>query len=132
MHGLRRLWTWLTEAARQHWLPLLILFIPINWVVYQSDASNVLPLLPLPIVALAVGFFLRPRHVWLVWLASVVMLWIVVGYMGKYDDPGSGETTASILIEAFFWMLLGVFIPVWIGRLASRLVDSNRISANKG
>ena len=73
---LRRLVAWLVVAAREHWLALLILAVPINWVVYQSDASNAVPMLPLPIVAFAVGFFLRPRHVWLLWLGSVVLEWI--------------------------------------------------------
>jgi hypothetical protein len=115
---LRRLVAWLVVAAREHWLALLILAVPINWVVYQSDASNAVPMLPLPIVAFAVGFFLRPRHVWLLWLGSVVLEWIVVGYMGKYNDPTGGETVFSIMIEAFVWMAFGVLIPVWLGRFA--------------
>jgi hypothetical protein len=120
-------WQWVKEMARDHWLSLLILLAPINWVVYQSDkADNVLPLLPLPLVALIVGFILRPRHVWFVWLASVVMLWIVVGYMGKYNDSESGETVASIMVEAFLWMFLGVFIPIWLGRLARGEVEKPR------
>lgn len=116
MERFRRPLMWLKEAAREHWLALLILFPPINWVVYQSDADNALPFWILPLVALVVGYVLRPHHVWLVWLGSVVLVWIVVGYMGKYDDPGD-ETVASIMLEAFVWMFFGVLIPLWVGRL---------------
>jgi len=123
MNAYQRLWEWTKTAAREHWLPLLILLAPINWVVYRSDADNVLPLLILPLVALVVGLVLRPHHVWLVWLSSVVMLWIVAGYMGKYNDPGPDETVASIMIEAFVWMFLGVLIPVWFGRLTRAAID---------
>jgi hypothetical protein len=119
MNALQRIWAWVTMAAREHWLPLLILFVPINWVVYSSDASNVVPLLPLPIVAFFVGLLLWPRHVWILWLGAVIMEWIVVGYMGKFNDPGGGETTASIMIEAFFWMFFGVLLPAWLGRLVA-------------
>lgn len=117
MHAFPPILEWLKQAAREHWLPLLVLFVPINWVVYQSDADNVLPLLPLPIVAFVVGLVLRPRHVWLVWIGSVVMVWLVIGYMGKYNDPGPNETVASIMIESIIWMLLAVLVPAWFGRL---------------
>ena len=123
MNAYQRLWERTKMAACEHWLPLLILLAPINWVVYRSDADNVLPFLILPLVALVIGLVLRPRHVWLVWLSSVVMLWIVVGYMGGYSDPGPDETVVSIMIEAFVWMFLGVLIPVWFGRLTRAAID---------
>jgi hypothetical protein len=110
---------------REHWLPLLILVVPINWVVYQSDADNVVPFLILPLVALVIGIVLRPRHVWLVWLGSVVIEWIVVGYMGKYNDPGD-ETVGSIMIEAFVYMFIGVLVPVWFGRLIRAAIEQRR------
>ena len=74
-------------------------------------------MLPLPIVAFVIGLALRPRHVWLLWLGAVVVEWVTVIAWGRYDVPGSGETLTSIMIEAFFWMALGVLIPVWLGRL---------------
>lgn len=121
MNTLHRLAAWSKEAAREHWLPLLILAAPINWVVYQSDnAENIFPMLPLPAVAFAIGFALRPRHVWILWLGSVVIEWVVVGYMGKFNEPGGGETVASIMIEAFAWMAFGVLVPAWLGRVARR------------
>ena len=110
---------WLQEAVRDHWLALLILVVPINWVVYQADkAENVLPMLILPLTAFAVGFWLRPRHVWLIWLGSVVIQWVVMGAWGTYADAGPDETVASLILEAFGWMAFGVMIPVWLGRLA--------------
>lgn len=117
MSASRRVSQWLKQAVREHWLPLLILVAPVNWVVWQSDASNAILMLPLPLIALIVGFTFRPRHVWLLWLGSVVVEWITVGLWGKYSDPGAGETAFSIMIEAFGWMFFGVLIPLWLGRL---------------
>lgn len=118
--------SWAKAAAREHWRPLLILVAPINWVVWHSDAETAYPLLPLPLVALAVGALLRPRHVWFVWLASVVIEWVVVGIWGKYADPGQGETVASLMLEAFGWMAIGVLFPVWFGRFVRTTVDDLR------
>lgn len=117
---------WLKASAREHWLPLLIVAVPIFWVVWNSDASNALPMLPLPIVALAVGYFLRPRHVWLVWLGAVVIQWVAMLVLGGYGDPGPNETRLSITIEAFGWMAFGVLLPVWLGRLGRIAVDESR------
>lgn len=127
MSAIQRLSAWAMRALREHRLPLLILVPPIAWVVWQSDADTVFPLLVLPFVALLVGLALRPRHVWLLWLGSVVIEWIAVGLMGKYDDPSGNETAASIMIEAFAWMLFGVLIPVALGRLIrTDLIDEGR------
>ena len=118
MKALPRRGNWFQETVRDHWLPLVILIFPIIWVVYQSDkADNVIPMLPLPVVAFGIGLLLRPRYVWLIWLGAVVLEWITVIVWGKYNDPGSGETLLSIMIEAFFWMFFGVFIPLLLGRL---------------
>ena len=122
----QRAGNWLKTAAREHWLPLLILAVPIFWAVWNSDADNALPLLPLPIVALAVGFFLRPRHVWLVWLGAVVIQWVAMLALGDYGDPGPDETRLSITLEAFMWMAMGVLLPVWLGRLGRAVVDEGR------
>ncbi len=126
MTASKRTVEWLKSAGREHWLPMLILVAPIAWVVYQADkAENVLPMFPLPLVAIVVGFALRPRHVWLLWLGAVVTEWIVVLALGNYNDPESGETLTSIMIESFIWMLIGVLIPLWIGRGARTNWDGN-------
>ena len=125
MNVTQRLFTWLRRAAEEHWLPLAIIAVPIFWVVWNSDAPNVLPLLPLPIVALAVGFFLRPRHVWLIWLGAVVIQWVAMLVLGAYGDPGPDETRLSITLEAFFWMAFGVLGPVWTGRILRAAAEEN-------
>jgi len=105
---------------------MLILIAPIVWAVYQSDkAESTLPMLPLPLVAIIVGYVLRPRHVWLLWLGAVVAEWIIVLAFGMYNDPDSGETLASIMIEAFFWMFMGVLVPLWLGRLGRAIREEN-------
>ncbi len=126
----QRVWAWIEQAAREHWLPLLILVAPINWVVYQADkAENLAPMLPLPAVAFLVGLVLRPRHVWLVWLGAVVIQWATMAAWGAYATaatPGAGETPLSLTVEAFFWMAGGVLLPVWLGRLAGRAIRVGR------
>ena len=128
MADARSIIPWLKSAAREHWLPLLLLIPPVVWVVYQSDAENILPMLPLPLAAFLIGLVLRPRHPWLLWLGSVVFEWIVVIAWGKYDVPGSGETLTSIMLEAFFWMAAGVWLPVWIGRAIRTAYGAGRRS----
>lgn len=125
MNVTQRLATWGKTAAREHWLPLLILAAPISWAVWNSDASNVLPLLPLPIAALAVGYFLRPRHVWLIWLGAVVIQWVAMLVLGKYGDPGPDETRLTITLEAFGWMAFGVLGPAWTGRLVRAAAEED-------
>ena len=83
----QHIFTWIRQAAREHWLPLLILVAPINWVVYlASRADNSGPLLPLPVVAFVVGLVLRPRHVWLVWLGAVVIQWVTTAAWGGWPS----------------------------------------------
>jgi hypothetical protein len=122
---------WLQQAAREHRLPLLILVVPIFWVVYQSDAETAVPLLILPVAAFLVGAALRPRHVWLVWLGAVVIQWIAMGVLGKYNDPGPDETVVSLILEAFAWMAFGVLLPVWLGRFASSGLMRGRRPENR-
>lgn len=119
---------WLATAVREHWLPVLVLVAPIFWAVWNSDASNALPMLPLPIAALAVGFIFRPRHVWLIWLAAVLIQWIAMLVLGGYGDPGPDETRLSITVEAFMWMAIGVLGPVWTGRVARWIVEDKPLA----
>jgi hypothetical protein len=79
----------------------------------------------LPAVALVVGFVLRPRHVWLVWLGAVVIQWIAMGVLGKYVDP-EDETILSLILEAFGWMAIGVLLPTWLGRLVRAAIEDGR------
>lgn len=118
MRIFQRVVAWLKAAAFGHWKSLALLVLPITYVVWNSDADSVLPLLPLPIAAFFIGYLLIPRHVWIVWLGAVVIQWIAMGVLGAYGDPGPDETVGSLIIEAFFWMAGGVLLPLWLGRLA--------------
>ena len=79
----------------------------------------------LPLAAFAIGFVLRPRHVWLIWLGAVVIQWIAMGVLGVYADP-EDETVPSLLIEAFPWMAMGVLLPVWLGRVVRNNIEPGR------
>jgi len=126
MGAFSRLFAWLKVAAREHWLPLLILAVPINVVVWRSDTAGPLLVLSVPLGAAVVGLVLRPRHVWLVWLGSVVIEWIALAVWGKYSHAGPDETPLSLTLEAFAWMALGVLLPVWIGRFVGRGIRAGR------
>jgi hypothetical protein len=118
---------WSKTAAQQHWLPLLLLVVPIGLVVGGTELESTPFLLILPAAALAVGFGLRPRHVWLVWLGAVVIQWIAMGVLGKYSDP-EDETVLSLILEAFAWMAMGVLVPVWLGRTMRNAMEQSRHS----
>jgi len=120
-----RLETWLRVAAREHWQPLLLLVAPIAAVVWATRFEFALPLLILPGAAFTIGFVLRPRHVWIVWLGSVVIQWIAMGVLGKYADP-EDETVQSLIVEAFAWMAMGVLLPAWLGRTTRNIRDQGQ------
>jgi len=122
-----RPWKWFKTASQQHWLPLLLLVVPIGLVVWGTELEFALFLLILPAAALAVGFVLRPRHVWFVWLGAVVIQWVAMGVLGKYADP-EDETVLSLILEAFAWMAIGVLFPVWLGRTIRNIIEQNRRS----
>lgn len=111
---------WSANAAREHWRALAFLVLPIGIAVWSTGIESALPLLVVPIAAFAVGYLLRPRHLWLVWLGAVVIQWIAMGVLGKYANP-EGETVGSLILEAFPWMAMGVLLPTFLGRTLSRL-----------
>jgi hypothetical protein len=123
----RRTWEWFEAACRQHWLPLLLLVIPVGFVVWSTELEIGVLLLALPAAAFVVGFAFRPRHVWLVWLGAVVIQWAAMGVFGKYADP-EDETVQSLILEAFAWMAIGVLVPVWLGRTTRNIVEPHRRS----
>lgn len=122
-----RLRTWLKATIREQWQPLLLLVVPVAAVVWATRFEFALPLLILPCAAFAVGFVLRPRHVWVVWLGAVVIQWIAMGVLGKYAHP-EGETVPSLIVGAFPWMAMGVLIPIWPGRTARNIRDRDKPS----
>ena len=127
MNAPNQLRTWVATAWQQHWRPLLLLVVPIGLVVWSTELESTPVLFILPVAALAVGFFLRPRHVWLVWLGAVVIQWLAMGVFGKYIDP-EDETVFSLTVEAFPWMAIGVLLPVWVGRTIRGTMEQGRHS----
>lgn len=115
-----RLKKWLIASFNEHRLALALLVVPIGFVVWATEFETALLLLVLPVAAFVVGFALRPRHVWVVWLGAVVIQWIAMGVLGKYNDP-EDETVGSLILEAFAWMAMGVLVPVWLGRTVRNL-----------
>jgi hypothetical protein len=111
--------SWLETTVREHWRPLAILAAPITLAVavWVSESWLFALVLSVPVVAGAVGWTLRPRHVWVIWLGSVVIQWIAMGLFGRYGNAEPEETTASLMLEALIWMALGVALPLWLGRL---------------
>ena len=118
---------WIKTAFREHWLPLVLLVVPIVLVVWGTELESTPFLFILPVAAFVIGFVLRPRHVWLVWLGAVVIQWVAMGVLGKYVDP-EDETVLSLILEAFAWMAIGVLLPVWLGRTVRKITAQNRPS----
>jgi hypothetical protein len=116
---------WLRELFHEHWLPLLIMVAPIVLAVgvWTSESWWFGLIVMVPIAAAIVGYMLRPRHVWIMWIGAVVTQWIAMGIFDRYANAGPDETATSLVIEALIWMALGVALPIWLGRLASTNVE---------
>lgn len=134
MGAVERRQSWLRTAIREHWLPLLILIPAINVAVGVWPHQAVfLLVLVVPIVAAIVGYVLRPRHVWLIWLGGVVIVWVSMAAWGRFNDPGD-ETATSLMLEALIEVAAGVALPLWLGRLLrnSMLPRETRTSRHDG
>lgn len=105
--------------------PLALIAVPI--VISAFGPGGVLTLaFPVAVVA---GYMFAPRHLWLVWLASVALMWASYGSAVLLDvlpspseDPSSGETIWSFAAESFVFMAGLVWLPLTIGRLLKRAV----------
>jgi hypothetical protein len=109
------------SVIRGHWLPLLILIVPINIAVgvWVLDFPWFAFVSAVPITAAVIGWIYRPRHVYVIWLGAILILWISMGLWGRYNDPGPDETVMSLILEAIIWMALGVALPLWAARTIS-------------
>jgi hypothetical protein len=114
-----------TEWTHDLVFPLAIIAVPMVMSVV-SYGEWLLLAFPAAIVA---GYLFTPRSLWLVWLGSVVMMWVVYGGAVLLDvlpapgeEPGDGETVWSFAIEAFFFMAGLVWLPLWVGRLLRHYV----------
>ena len=108
---------WVKTGVHEHWLAAALLVIP---VVLATWFSAIVWLVPL--AAFVIGIVLRPRHVWAVWLGSVVILWVSLGVWELFNDSaesasGGEETIVSVFFESFIFMAVGVLLPAWLGRL---------------
>ncbi len=90
----------------------------------------------LPIAALACGYVLRPRHLWVIWLASWVGFAAIFGVMVLlgFEPPKTPEEELPITLGSFIFSA-GMFIiyfgmlavvPLWVGRyLANRRMQQH-------
>ncbi len=73
------------------------------------------------VFSLVFAFFKQPKKFSQIWLASVVLLWIVYGVAGLIGliplagEEGSGETIWSFGFESFIFMFFLVLIPTFVG-----------------
>ncbi len=114
MSASQRVRTWVETAVQEHWLIVALLAVPIVLATWMSAIVWLVPL-----AAFVVGAALQPRHVWVVWLGSVVVLWISLGVWEVFNESTAddGETIVSVFFESFIFMAGGVLLPTWIGRL---------------
>jgi hypothetical protein len=105
-------------------LPLAILAVPVILsVILHGGLLNLM----FP-VAFAVGYLLVPSRVWPIWIGSILLVWGIYGLATLVDlipgpdDPESGETVWSFMIEAVIFMAALVLLPLWLGRFTRRRV----------
>jgi hypothetical protein len=107
------------------YLPLAVIAVPmVMSVVFYGEWL----LLAFP-AAVVAGYLFTPRSLWMVWLGSVVMMWVVYGGAVLLDvlpapgeEPEEGETWWTFALESFLFMAGLVWLPVTIGRFLRRVV----------
>lgn len=101
-------------------LPALLLAPAIAGVFWLDELGALM----LATAALLVGAILRPAHLWIVWLETVVICWLAGGaYTLWGESSGNGdETVLTFMAEAFAFMALLVLLPMFVGRLFGNLV----------
>lgn len=87
--------------------------------VWLPDTSQLL----IPAVALGCGAVLRPRHVWIIWIASTVafaaavIIWLLLG--GTLPKATEPITPAGFLAGAWLYppyLAVLALLPLWAGR----------------
>lgn len=98
-------------------VPALLLALPILGV-FWLDAFGGLMLL---IVSFGIGWLLRPKHLWIIWIEAIALWWLAGGAWSLWGDetaPGEAEETVfSFMIETVPFTAIGVLLPMFIGRL---------------
>jgi hypothetical protein len=111
-------------------VPALILALPI-FGVFWFDALGALLL---ALVAFGIGLFLRPKHLWIIWIEAILLWWLAGGAWSQWgEDAAAGEaeeTVFSFMIETIPFTALLVLLPMFLGRLipavSGLLRDSDR------
>lgn len=106
-----------TDWLHQLVYPLLFFAVPLAVSLVWNGGILILTV---PAMLLA-GYLFAPRHLWLVWLGIVAMLWAVQGVaalLGEWATEGSenGETIWSFAAESLVFTVVLVLVPLWLGR----------------
>jgi hypothetical protein len=102
------------------WVISAVVFaVPMVLLVSPGDAASLL----LPLSALLFGIVRRPRHLWGSWIASILLLWLAVGWWSLFREPvetdsENQETIVSFFFESILFTAVLVLFPLWLGRLA--------------
>jgi hypothetical protein len=107
-------------------LPILLLILPVFAAVWIGDSGT----LGLPVMALAIGLLLRPRHLWIIWLEVIVLFWLAGATWTLWgDEPAPGEpeeTVLSFLAETVLFAALLALLPLFLGRLLGNWITHRR------
>ena len=112
---------------REYGLPLLLLTIPTIGIFWLDELGALI----LFLVALSIGLVLRPAHLWIVWLGTIVLWWLAGGAYSVLDNPSPvdqepEETPLSFMFETIPFTALLVLLPMFLGRLVGRLQPEYR------
>lgn len=111
---------WFRENA------VAIIALTVPWLGAVVTSQIILSFVP---VAFAVGFLLRLRLLWPLWLWTLGVIWIVNAVVAIADPESmreSGETYVSFFFESLVVMAVLVLLPLWLGRLAGRALERRR------
>lgn len=120
------------EVLVRHGVPVGLIIVITLSLFFIIDPFQLL----LPVAALACGYVLRPRHLWVIWLASWVGFVTIFGVMVLlgFEPPKTPEQDLPITLGSFifssgiFIIYFGVLavVPLWVGRyLASRRMQQH-------
>ena len=117
---------WLADVPHTDWLHDVL--YPVRFFAVPLAVSLVWPgdliLLIAPVMLLA-GYLFTPRHLWMVWLGSLAILWGIQGVaalMGAFaSDAENGETVWSVAAESLLFTAVLVLVPLWVGRTLRQL-----------
>jgi hypothetical protein len=112
---------------REYGLPLLLLTLPTIGIFWLDELGALI----LVAVAFAIGLVLRPAHIWIVWLGTIVLWWLAGGAYSVFGnpppvDPALEETPLSFMVETIPFTALLVLLPMFLGRIIGRMQPEYR------